>query len=114
MSDLKFQEGEVISATKLNNLVEYLISLNSPAKPKRNQYMAIFKTPSGGIPARDEDEMGEAECQRCFLAGTTIDVATGEIEWVRNLGGDVAGEIYIQTNWIDGMWVVNWEDCGDA
>jgi hypothetical protein len=112
MSDLKVNSGEPLRASKYNRMIDRFSESSDPASRKRNQHNAIFQTPSGGIPGRSGTTMGEAECKRCFFAGNVIDVATGENDFVLNLSPTaVAGSKYIQCVWIDGRWVVNWEDC---
>jgi hypothetical protein len=111
VSDLKFVKGEEITATKLNRTVDRLPGAGPPARPNR-QFCAMFYTPEEGIPERDGDEVGAANCQRVILNGLTLATAESQQEQVVNLSNTpVGGSRYIQCLWIEGTWFANWEDC---
>lgn len=114
MSDLKFVKGEEITAAKLNRTVDRLPGAGPPARPNR-QFCALFFTPVGGIPARDGNTLGQANCNRVIINGLTISTATSQPERVVNISlDDVGEEKYIQCLWIEGVWVANWEDCQEG
>jgi hypothetical protein len=111
MSDNKFVKGEVITAAKLNRIVDALPGLGTPSRPGR-QFAALFLTPSGGIPGRSGSTLGAANCQRVTKEGLTLATATSQTERVCNLSTeDVGGSVYVQALWIDGDWIANWEEC---
>lgn len=112
MSDIKVKKGEAITADAINRIIDRLPGISSGDPATRNQWIAIFKTPVGGIPARSGTTLGEAECKRVGFDGTTVIDSTGDGEWVRNLGlEDVGAEVYIQALWVEGTWLANWEQC---
>lgn len=90
--------------------------------------LAIFLTPSGGIPARSGTDAGSAVCTLVTLKGNTLGTPAAD-EWkldyypwatgektlrVGNVfSTDIAGSTYVVAAWVaDGAWVVIAEDCG--
>jgi hypothetical protein len=72
---------------------------------------AIFYTPSGGIPGRSGETLGQASCSRVYKTGASISTSE-DSESVTNLSTEpVGGEVYIQALWIEDGWVANWEQC---
>lgn len=111
MSDVKFVKGEEITAAKLNRIVDRLPAIAPGGRPGR-QFCAIFFTPEDGIPEREGDSVGAANCQRVVLNGLTLSTAESQFEQVVNISNaPVGGSRYIQCIWIDGTWFANWEDC---
>jgi hypothetical protein len=111
VSDRKFVPGEEITAAKLNRIVDALPSIEPPGRPNR-QFCAVFFTPEDGIPERDGEDVGAANCQRVTLNGLTLATAESQLERVVNLSTTpVGGSRYIQCLWIEGTWFANWEDC---
>lgn len=111
MSDIKFVKGEEITAAKLNRIADRLPGIAPGARPNR-QFCALFYTPEEGIPERDGDDVGTANCQRVALVGLTLTKASSQLERVINVSvSPIGGSRYIQCLWIDGDWIANWEDC---
>lgn len=73
----------------------------------------IAQTASGGIPARSGAVAGKAEdvaMQQIGTDGTLV--ATGSTMTVYNpFGTPVAGSVYILCKRVDGVWIVDAEDC---
>jgi hypothetical protein len=113
VSDLKFVKGEEIAATKLNRLADRLPGAGPATRPGR-QFCAMFFTPIGGIPGRDGQDLTPVLCERVTIVGSKLTKAPNETEPVVNISlDDVGEEKYIQCLWIEGVWVANWEDCGE-
>lgn len=84
----------------------------------RESTLPIFKTPSGGIPARSSTTCGSADCTPYTIddAGELVELKTGatsrEIEIFNPFGSDIGGSVYITAKEIHGVLIVDAEDCG--
>ena len=85
------------------------------------EFIRWFQSPSGGIPVRSGNDLGNAVCDAHELTGSSTatlgamtDSDGGTVtDTVHNAAANeaVGNSIYIQAVLIEGRWVANWEEC---
>jgi hypothetical protein len=71
----------------------------------------LAKTPSVGIPARSGATLGSATCTRISVSGGTRSETTDPLVIYNNFLSAVSGDVDIIAAEIDGIWIVQAEDC---
>jgi ethanolamine utilization microcompartment shell protein EutS len=74
----------------------------------------ISISPSGGIPARAGDVAGKAtDVKHCYIGENGRIIESGSVMTVYNpFGTSVGGDRYILCKQVEGVWIVDAEDCG--
>lgn len=109
--------GDLLVAAGVDEVRDYVIKFLN----HRPYHACLLQTPGGGIPARSGTTAGSADCTPYYIDTANSDTITemtdedgaSQTLKIYNVAGlPVAGNVYIQAKRINGVLIVDMEDCG--